>query len=92
MYLKNRGGGTRGAPPRRKFGRDNNSKSGGVNGIGERMNSMTSTTTNYSATTTHPASTTSTGNSTRKTTEAAEAGTSAEGDVCQNHKQTIHQT
>jgi hypothetical protein len=27
-------GGTRGAPPRRKFGRDNNSKSGGVNGIG----------------------------------------------------------
>jgi hypothetical protein len=46
---------------------------------GEKMNSMTSTTTNYRATkTTHPATTTSTGNSTRKTIEAAEAGTLAD--------------
>jgi hypothetical protein len=33
-YLQNRGGGTRGGPPRKKFGRDNNSRSSGVNGIG----------------------------------------------------------
>jgi hypothetical protein len=56
---------------------------------GEKMNSMTSTATNYRVTTTHPASTTSTGNSTRKTIEAAGAGTSADRDVSNIHSITF---
>jgi hypothetical protein len=59
----------------------------------ERMNSTMSTTTNIRATATHPASTTSTGNLTRKTTEAAEAGTSAgEGDICNIYIITLRRT
>jgi hypothetical protein len=57
--------------------------------LGEKMNSMTSTATNYRVTTTHPASTTSTGNSTRKTIEATGAGTSADGEVCNIHSITL---
>jgi hypothetical protein len=74
-YQQTRGGGTRGAVPRKRFGKNNNSnRNGGVNGIGEEDGQYEQYYNELGAMTTPPASTTSTGNSTRKTIENRRGG------------------
>jgi hypothetical protein len=71
-------GGTRGAPPRRKFGRDNSSKSGGVNVIGgkdEQYNEYYDKLQGYDDTS---SLNNVNGELDQETIEAAEAGTSAD--------------